>query len=102
MPSRGGSSGSSLPNKLIIPGVSATPPAVSNTPKPAQPAQKGRVADGPIPTFQKGDRVSHARFGEGTVEQVIGHGEKTIYNIQFDRVTGKKLIDPRFAKLDRA
>lgn len=50
-------------------------------------------------TFERGDRVSHEKFGEGTVDQVMGSGEKRIYSIQFDRIPGKKLIDPRYAKL---
>jgi DNA helicase-2/ATP-dependent DNA helicase PcrA len=51
--------------------------------------------------FQVGDRVAHAKFGEGTVSQVLGEGEKAIYSIQFDTIAGKKLLDPKFAKLDK-
>jgi DNA helicase II / ATP-dependent DNA helicase PcrA len=53
------------------------------------------------PQFKVGDRVSHAKFGEGTVSQVLGEGEKAIYSIQFDTIAGKKLLDPKFAKLDK-
>lgn len=53
------------------------------------------------PQFKVGDRVSHAKFGSGTVSQVLGEGEKAIYSIQFDQIAGKKLLDPKFAKLDK-
>jgi DNA helicase-2/ATP-dependent DNA helicase PcrA len=53
------------------------------------------------PQFKVGDRVSHAKFGAGTISQVLGEGEKAIYSIQFDQIAGKKLLDPKFAKLDK-
>jgi DNA helicase-2/ATP-dependent DNA helicase PcrA len=53
------------------------------------------------PQFKVGDRVSHAKFGQGTISQVLGEGEKAIYSIQFDNIAGKKLLDPKFAKLDK-
>jgi DNA helicase-2/ATP-dependent DNA helicase PcrA len=49
--------------------------------------------------FAAGDRVKHAKFGEGSVQQVLGSGEKVLYNIKFDELEGKKLLDPKFAKL---
>jgi DNA helicase-2/ATP-dependent DNA helicase PcrA len=53
------------------------------------------------PQFNVGDRVEHAKFGKGTVSQVLGEGDKAIYSIQFDTIPGKKLLDPKFAKLDK-
>lgn len=47
--------------------------------------------------FKIGDKVKHAKFGEGKVLQVLGSGEKVLYNIEFGGV--KKLLDPKFAKL---
>ena len=47
--------------------------------------------------FTEGDKVKHAKFGEGTVSQVLGAGEKVLYNIDFSGT--KKLLDPKFAKL---
>ena len=47
--------------------------------------------------FKTGDRVKHAKFGEGRVLQVLGGGEKILYNIDFNGT--KKLLDPSFAKL---
>lgn len=54
----------------------------------------------PVNLLEKGTRVSHPKFGEGTVEQLLGEGQKAIYSIQFDRIAGKKLLDPRFANLE--
>ncbi len=49
--------------------------------------------------FNENDRVKHDRFGNGTVEQVIASGNKRLYNIQFDTINGKKLLDPRYVLL---
>jgi len=46
-----------------------------------------------------GTRVSHEKFGQGTIQQVLGEGEKAIYSVAFDTIPGKKLLDPKFAKL---
>ena len=48
--------------------------------------------------FNLGDRVEHEGFGKGTIEQVFGEGAKQLLNINFER-HGKKLLDPRYAKL---
>lgn len=45
-----------------------------------------------------GDRVMHAKFGAGVVDQVIGENDKELYNVDFQSA-GKRLLDPRFAKL---
>ena len=45
-----------------------------------------------------GDKVQHAKFGVGTVVQVIGEQDKELYNVEFDEA-GRRLLDPRFAKL---
>ncbi len=47
--------------------------------------------------FNVGDTVKHGSFGTGKVLQVMGSGEKILYNIDFEG--RKKLLDPRFAKL---
>jgi DNA helicase-2/ATP-dependent DNA helicase PcrA len=71
-------------------GGSASTPAVPSTASTAIPSS----------TFNEGARVSHAKWGAGTVVQVLGQGAKVLYNVQFDGLQGKKLLDPRFAKLD--
>lgn len=47
--------------------------------------------------FAVGDTVKHGSFGTGKVLQIMGSGEKVLYNIDFEG--RKKLLDPRFAKL---
>lgn len=49
----------------------------------------------------QGDRVQHQRFGMGTIVQVIPSGEKRLYNVQFDSIDNKKLLDPRYVKLEK-
>lgn len=49
--------------------------------------------------FNVGDRVKHAKFGEGKILQVLGSGEKILYNIEFKSLSTKKLLDPKYAKL---
>lgn len=45
-----------------------------------------------------GDLVEHAKFGAGKVSQIIGSGDKELYQIEF--VSGdKRVFDPKFAKL---
>jgi len=51
--------------------------------------------------FNEGDRLKHPRFGLGTVEQVITAEGKRLYNIQFDTIEGKKLLDPRYVALEK-
>jgi DNA helicase-2/ATP-dependent DNA helicase PcrA len=48
--------------------------------------------------LQVGDLVQHVKFGTGQVTQVIGDKDKELYNIEFEGA-GKRLLDPRFAKL---
>jgi DNA helicase-2/ATP-dependent DNA helicase PcrA len=55
----------------------------------------------PVPVFAKGERVAHAKFGEGTVTQVIGEGDKAVYNVKFDGIEQQKLLDPKFARLEK-
>ena len=48
--------------------------------------------------FNLGDKVTHGKFGTGTIEQIFGEGYKQLLNIDFENY-GKKLLDPRYAKL---
>ncbi len=60
-----------------------------------------KSASAPPPAYKVGDKVRHAKFGTGVVSQVLGEGDKAIYSIQFENIPGKKLLDPKFAKLER-
>ena len=55
----------------------------------------------PVPSvlYAAGDTVRHPKFGDGLITQVLGSGDKALYNIEFPAPTGKKLIDAKFAKL---
>lgn len=48
--------------------------------------------------FNVGDKVMHERFGTGIIEQIFGEGHKILLNVGFEK-HGKKLLDPRYAKL---
>lgn len=48
--------------------------------------------------FNVGDKVKHEKFGLGVVDQIFGEGSKMLLNINFEK-HGKKLLDPRYAKL---
>ena len=50
--------------------------------------------------FDEGCRVSHAKYGMGTVEKVIKYGKKTLCSIQFDNV-GRRLLDPNITILEK-
>ncbi len=47
-----------------------------------------------------GDRVRHEKFGEGVVARVIGSGDRATLAISFPGL-GQKILDPRFAPLER-
>jgi DNA helicase-2/ATP-dependent DNA helicase PcrA len=76
------------------------PPPSLGKPKVSPSAAAGGDSAAPVPSFKVGQRVRHPKFGDGTVEQVLDNAGKKLYNIQFDCVAGKKLMDPRHAKLE--
>lgn len=50
--------------------------------------------------FKSGDRVSHPRYGEGTVEKIIKYGNKTLCSIDFENV-GRRLLDPSVSDFEK-
>ena len=48
--------------------------------------------------FSTGDKVQHEKFGLGLIEQIFGEGSKLLVNVNFEKY-GKRLLDPRYAKL---
>jgi len=48
--------------------------------------------------FQLGQRVAHAKFGEGTVVQYEGHGQHTRVQVNFSS-SGSKWLVVAYAKL---
>ncbi len=104
--SGGGYGGYSQPsgNPNVSPHLRNRTPASARKSTPGELPIVGSSRPQPSPTaaaFKVGDRVAHAKFGEGTVSQVLGDGEKAIYSIEFDTIPGKKLLDPKFAKLEK-
>jgi len=61
----------------------------------SQPGNNGQSAD-----WKTGDRVFHHAFGVGEITHVLGEGDKTNLAIKFSGL-GRKIIDPRTAKLQR-
>ncbi len=51
-------------------------------------------------TFQEGDRVSHAKYGNGIVEKIIKYGKKTLCSILFEQ-TGRRLLDPNVTIIEK-
>jgi DNA helicase-2/ATP-dependent DNA helicase PcrA len=78
--------------------LSRTTPAAKN---PAADFAIEEPSHKPSADFERlsvGDKVMHSKFGVGTVTQVIGEKDKELYNVNFE-AAGKRLLDPRFAKL---
>lgn len=73
------------------------PPSLPSMPRTEKPST---VDTSNLPVYKVGDRVAHAKFGEGKIAQVLGSGNKVLYNVEFERLSGKKLLDPRYAKLE--
>lgn len=51
--------------------------------------------------FEKGEKVSHEKFGIGVIEKTINYGSKKLYSIYFEEV-GRRLLDPKVSNLTRA
>ena len=55
-----------------------------------------------LPAFVKGERVSHKRFGSGTIEAVTGQGRDAKVTVKFDdEEAGTKKLVVAFAGLER-
>ena len=68
----------------------------SKLPRPTMEVAPARSAGG----FQKGNRVRHGKYGEGTVLLREGDGEDAKLTVHFPRAGVKKLVE-RFAQLER-
>jgi DNA helicase-2/ATP-dependent DNA helicase PcrA len=55
-----------------------------------------------LPSFVKGERVSHAKFGSGTIAEISGAGKEAKVTIDFDdEEIGRKKLVIAFASLTR-
>ena len=59
---------------------------------PIYPADDIETLENPN-TFNPGDRVSTAKYGEGVVEKMIKYGNKLLCSIEFPNI-GRRLLDP--------
>jgi DNA helicase-2/ATP-dependent DNA helicase PcrA len=60
-----------------------------------------KQAESGSPSFRRGTRVRHDKFGEGVILQIEGQGDKEKLTIFFDKA-GRKTLMSKFAKLTRA
>lgn len=65
-----------------------------------QTKQQFTVVNGGKLDYQEGDRVSHMKFGTGTVVEIVQGGRDYEVTVDFDRV-GRKKMFASFAKLKR-
>ncbi|MEB4799031.1 hypothetical protein P5G65_34700, partial [Paenibacillus chondroitinus] len=70
----------------------AKPPAF-RAPQPA--------AGGPVPDYKAGDKVSHGKWGVGTVVSVKGSGDDTELQIAFPAPNGLKRLLAKFAPITK-
>ncbi len=50
--------------------------------------------------FKSGDKITHPRYGNGTVEKIIKYGNKTLCSIDFENV-GRRLLDPSISDFEK-
>ena len=50
--------------------------------------------------YNKGDTVSHPRYGQGVIEKIIKYGNKTLCSIAFENV-GRRLLDPSISEFEK-
>ena len=50
--------------------------------------------------YKAGDKISHPRYGLGTVEKIIKYGNKTLCSIDFENV-GRRLLDPSISDFEK-
>ena len=90
--------GNEIPDEEEIPDVEEdenTPPVV-----PVYDTDEGEdVVDESI-GFKSGDKISHHRYGNGTVEKIIKYGNKTLCSIDFENV-GRRLLDPSISDFEK-
>lgn len=102
------SSGYTESNKTQVNRRDAQPPAkprVLSRSGAANPGNSGAAENSgsisPSSNYERlkvGDKVMHTKFGLGEVLELIGEGDKELYAVKFE-ASGKRIMDPRFAKL---
>ncbi len=69
-------------------------------PRPASMSASSVMKKEPIPELNEGDRVSHIKFGKGTILSCVKLGNDIKVEIEFD-TAGKKTLMASFAKLKK-
>ncbi len=64
---------------------------------PVYPANTGNI---PEINYEKGDMVSHNKFGNGKIEKIIHYGNKKLCSIYFEGI-GRRLLDPTLSELKK-
>ena len=70
------------------------------THKAASNSRTSQSGNGQVMDWKAGDRVVHPAFGVGEITHVLGAGDKINLAVKFSGL-GRKIIDPRTAKLQR-
>lgn len=61
---------------------------------------EGEEVSGDEIGYNKGDTVSHPRYGQGVIEKIIKYGNKTLCSIAFENV-GRRLLDPSISEFEK-
>ncbi len=67
---------------------------------PVYTPEEGEEITGDDIGYNKGDEVTHPRYGHGIVEKIIKYGNKTLCSISFDNV-GRRLLDPSISEFEK-
>ena len=51
-------------------------------------------------TFEPGEKVTTAKYGDGIVEKMIKYGNKMLCSIDFPSI-GRRLLDPAITEITR-
>ena len=65
---------------------------------PIYPVEETPIS-GPVEVYQPGDRVTHPKYGEGSVEKMVKFGNKILCSINF--ANGRRLLDPTVSQLSK-
>lgn len=77
-------------------------PDYSNEPTPVVPVYPVEEPESNLSAgeFQRGDTVTHIRYGRGVIEKIIKYGNKNLCAITFENV-GRRLLDPSISELTK-
>ncbi len=100
-----GSAGSSAwgtPSSFGRPSTGAAAPSPAAGAKPAAFRAPQPAAGGAVPDYKASDKVSHGKWGIGTVVSVKGSGDDTELQIAFPAPVGLKRLLAKFAPITKA